>query len=176
MRLRRTALLTIGLAAALAVASVATIAQPPDSGQTHYWPHRTFYIPVNVERINQSETKPTHLQLYSSLNRGQWQAGAKLALNGLQDLGDGKKGFKFTADRDGEYEFSVQYWYASGDSSPKKVDELSSMLAVSIDTTPPVVRIAAGANGVKWEATDDNLDPRNVKLEAKIRLGPRGKR
>ena len=168
MRLRRTALLTIGLAAALAVASVATIAQPPDSGQTHYWPHRTFYIPVNVERINQSETKPTHLQLYSSLNRGQWQAGAKLALNGLQDLGDGKKGFKFTADRDGEYEFSVQYWYASGDSSPKKVDELSSMLAVSIDTTPPVVRIAAGANGVKWEATDDNLDPRNVKLEAKL--------
>ena len=39
-------------------------------------------------------------------------------LNRLEDVGEGKKGFKFTADRDGEYEFSVQFWYASGDSSP----------------------------------------------------------
>ena len=158
-------LLTIGLAALLAVAPNAT---PQESGQPHFWPHRTFSIPVNVDRINQGETKPSHLQLYSSLNRAQWVAGAKLPLNGLQDLGEGKKGFKFTADRDGDFEFSVQYWYASGESSPKKVDELSPMLAVSIDSTPPVVRVAAGANGVRWEATDDNLDPRYVKLEAKL--------
>ncbi len=158
-------LLTIGLAALLAVAPTAT---PQDGGQPHYWPHRTFSIPVNVDRINQGETKPSQLQLYSSLNRGPWQAGAKLPLNGLQDLGEGKKGFKFTADRDGEYEFSVQYWYASGESSPKKVDELSPMLAVSIDSTPPVVRVAAGASGVRWEATDDNLDSRYVRLEAKL--------
>ena len=89
-------LLTIGLAALLAVAPTAT---PQDGGQPHYWPHRTFSIPVNVDRINQGETKPSQLQIYSSLNRGPWQAGAKLPLNGLQDLGEGKKGFKFTADR-----------------------------------------------------------------------------
>lgn len=156
----------MGLAAALAVASAATPQDPAE--KTHYWPHRTFYIPVSVERINQADEKPTHLQLYSALNRGQWQAGAKLPLDGLQDIGDGKKGFKFTADRDGEYEFSVQYWYAGGAASPRKPDELNPMLGVVIDTTPPVVRVSAGGNGVRWQATDDNLDPRAVTLEAKL--------
>jgi hypothetical protein len=167
---RRAALLTIGLAAALAVASIAPMTSlgQQDNAQTYHWPHRTFNIPVNVERINQSESKPSHLQLYSSLNRGKWQAGPKLPVNGLQDIGDGKRGFKFTADRDGEYEFSVQYWYASGDSNPKDVDELRAMLAITIDTTPPVVRVAATGNGVRWEAADDNLDSRSVKLEAKL--------
>ena len=168
MRRQRAALLTIGLAAAVALSALAPTAQPQDAGQTHHWPHRTFYIPVNVERINQAENKPTHLQLYSALNRGQWQAGAKLPVNGLQDLGDSKKGFKFQADRDGEYEFSVQYWYASGESSPRKADELSPMLAVTIDTTPPDVRIAATGNGVQWAARDENLDSRSIKLEAKL--------
>jgi hypothetical protein len=165
---RRTALFCVGLAAIIAVSLVAPTARTQDGAQTRYWHLRTFYIPVNVDRINQGETKPTHLQLYSSLNRGAWQAGDKLPLNGLQDIADGKKGFKFTADRDGEYEFSVQYWYASGDSSPRKVDELSPMLAVTIDTTPPVIRIAAVGNGVRWEAADDNLDPKSIKLEAKL--------
>lgn len=160
-------LLTIGLAAALALAVLAPEARPQEAGQAHHWPHRTFYIPVNVERINQSENKPTHLQLYSSLNRGQWQAGVKLPLNDLHNLGDGKKGFKFQADRDGDYEFSVQYWYGS-DSSPRRVDELSPMLAVVIDTTPPEVKIAANGNGVQWVTRDDNLDSRTIKLEAKM--------
>lgn len=162
---RGAALLAAGLAAVFAVATTAT---PQDPSQTHHWPSRTFYIPVNVDRINQSDPKPTHLQLYSSLNRGPWQAGAKYPLSGLQDLGEGKKGFKFTADRDGEYEFSVQYWYASGEPNPRKPDELNPMLSVVIDTTPPVVRVQAGANGVRWEAADDNLDPRYVTLQAKL--------
>lgn len=164
MRRRRAVLLAVGLAAALVVVSSAT---PQDAAQTHYWPHRTFYIPVNVERINQTDPKPTHLQLHSALNRGRWQAGSKLALDGLQDLGDGKKGFKFEADRDGDYEFSVQYWYGATDSSPRKADELQPMLGVVIDTTPPDVRVVAGANGVRWQANDDNLDPRAVTLQAK---------
>lgn len=162
---RGAALLAAGLAAVLVVVSAAT---PQDPSQTHHWPSRTFYIPVNVDRINRSDPKPSHLQLYSSLNRGPWQAGPKYPVSGLQDLGEGKKGFKFTADRDGEYEFSVQYWYASGEPSPRKPDELNPMLSVVIDTTPPVVRVQAGANGVRWEAADDNLDPRNVTLQAKF--------
>ena len=165
MRRRPDALLTIGFAALL----VAGLAAPRAHAQDAYhWPHRTFSIPVNVERINASDNKPTHLQLYSSLNRGAWKEGAKLPLNGLDDVGNGRKGFKFTADRDGEYEFSVMYHYAGGDTSPRRVDDLSPMLAVVIDTTPPSVRIAATGNGVKWDAQDDNLDARNVKLEAKL--------
>ncbi|HEY3789024.1 MAG TPA: hypothetical protein VGL71_09225 [Urbifossiella sp.] len=165
MQRRRAAVLIVGFAAILAAASVAT---PQDSVQPHYWPRRNFDIPVNVDRINQAETKPSHLQLYSSLNRGKWQAETKLPVSGLQDIGDGKKGFRFTADRDGEFEFSVQLWYPSGESSPKRVEDLTSMLAVSIDTAPPDVRVAASSNGVRWTATDDYLDPNSIKVEARL--------
>ncbi|HXD86166.1 MAG TPA: hypothetical protein VN641_06715 [Urbifossiella sp.] len=166
MQRRGAAVLIVGLAALLAAAPTATA----QNGQAYYWPHRKFDIPVNVDRINKETSRPTHLQLFSSLNRGRWQAGAKLPISGLEDIGNGKKGFQFNADRDGEYEFSVMYWYASGDSSPRSADELGKMLAVTIDTTPPVIRIVAGANGVRWEATDDNLDtgPKAVTLEAKL--------
>ena len=168
MRRRGGLLLAIGMAAVLAAAAPAP---SQDTGaDPYFWPHRTFYIPVNVARLNsQSDGKPpSDLQLYSSLNRGAWQAGPKLAANKLQDLGDGKKGFQFTSDKDGEYEFSVRYWYADGASSPAKVDELQKMLTVTIDTTVPVVRLVAGANGVEWAATDDNLDGRKVELQCKF--------
>ncbi|MFO0806850.1 MAG: hypothetical protein U0791_27405 [Gemmataceae bacterium] len=156
-------------AALLIIACALGFAAPRAAAQDAYhWPHRTFSIPVNVERINQSENKPTHLQLFSSLNRAAWKEGVKLPVNGLDDIGNGRKGFKYTADRDGEYEFSVMYHYAGGDTSPRRTDDLAPMLAVVIDTTPPTVRIAATGNGVKWDAQDDNLDLRNVKLEAKL--------
>jgi hypothetical protein len=162
VRLQPAALLAFGLVAALATGSGASAQEP------YHWPRRNFDIPVNVARLEQAENKPTHLQLYHSLNRGAWKEGPKLPVNGLQDVADGKKGFKYTADRDGEYEFSVQYWYAGGEASPRKVDDLAPMLAVTIDTTPPTVRIAAAGNGVKWEAEDSNLDSRYIILEAKL--------
>ncbi|MDB5313407.1 MAG: hypothetical protein JWO38_7609 [Gemmataceae bacterium] len=166
MRRRGAVLLCAGLTAVLVVASAAT-PQETGGGQPHYWPHRTFYIPVNVDKINQTDPKPSDLQLFYNLSRGSWERGAKLPLTGLQDLGDGKKGFKFSADHDGEYEFSVQYWYADGSTSPRKPDELAPMLGVVIDTTPPVVRIASGPSGVRWEASDANLDPRTITLQCK---------
>lgn len=156
-----------GLAALLAVGSTATAQEGGAGGDQYFWPHRTFFIPVRVDRIVNSDNKPAELQLYSSLNHGPWQAGKKLPLNSLQNLGDGKKGFQFTADKDGDYEFSVQYWYSDGTSSPQKADELRAMINVVIDTTPPTVRIVAGANGVEWTATDENLDPQKISLECK---------
>ncbi len=167
MRRRGAVLLAVGLAAMLGLASAAS-AQDGGAAKQHHWPRRVVYFPVRVDLIEQSDYKPSHLQLYSSFNRGPWQASTKLPLSGLEDLGDGKKGFKFTADRDGEYEFSVQYWYADGSSSPKRADELAPMLSVVIDTTPPVVRLSPLGNGVEWSASDDNLDPRYVTLEAKF--------
>jgi hypothetical protein len=163
-RVRRhpAAILAFALFAAWAAGSGAAAQEP------HHWPRRNFDIPVNLARLEQAENKPTHLQLYSSLNRGAWKEVNKLPVNGLQDLADAKKGFRFTADRDGEYEFSVMYHYAGGDTSPRRVDDLAPMLAVAIDTTPPTVRVAATANGVRWDAADDNLDTRNVVLEAKL--------
>ena len=156
-----------GLAAALVLASVATPQDGPFGGlQPHYWPHRTFGIPVVRKTIDALETKPTHLQLFHSANRGPFQKGAKLPLNGLQPIGDGKSGFLFEAPRDGEYEFAVQFIYADGSVAPKDAQLAAEVRAV-IDTVPPRVQIAALGNGVEWLATDDNLDPQGTVLECK---------
>ena len=168
MRPRAGLVVAVALAALAAAAS--TRAQDPAdrTSRPHYWPHRTFSIPVDVATIEKGATVPTHLQLYYSLARGPWQAGPKLALNALDRLADGKRGFSFTADKDGEYEFSVQYHYRDNSTSPRDAAELAAMLRVVIDTTLPAVRLNVVGNGVEWSATDDNLDPDGVRLQAKF--------
>jgi hypothetical protein len=158
--------LALGWAAALAVGLAS--AQDPAAGLApHYQPNQSIGIPVNLDRIDQLDNKPKELQLYTSAGRRAWQPGPKLPLDRLQDLGDGKKGFLFRADRDGGYEFSVQFHYPDGSASPAKPEELRPMLDVVVDTTPPEVRIRAVGNGVEWAAADDNLDPRYAEVQAK---------
>ncbi|MBX9580997.1 MAG: hypothetical protein K2X87_11870 [Gemmataceae bacterium] len=158
--------LALGLAAALA-AGLAS-AQDPAALAPHYQPNQSVGIPVNLDRINQLDNKPKELQLYTSAGRRAWQAGRKLPIDKLDDLGDGKKGFVFRADRDGPYEFSVQFHFADGSASPADPKELRPMLDVVVDTTPPEVRIRAVGNGVEWAAADDNLDPRFAEVQAKF--------
>ncbi len=156
-----------GLAAALVLASVATPQDGPFGGlQPHYWPHRTFGIPVNTDQIAKLENKPTHLQLYYSASRGPFQKGSKLPVGGMNELNSGKRGFLFEAPRDGDYEFAVQFVYANGEVSPK-TESLAPEVRAVIDTVPPRVQIAALGNGVEWIATDDNLDPQYMTLECK---------
>lgn len=161
---RRGAVLLGACLAAVLAAAPAAVPQdaPADGVPTYYWPHRTFSIPVDVARINRQDQRPTHLQLYSALNRGQWQRAAKLPLDGLKDLGDGKKGFEFNAPQDGEYEFTVQHIFADGSATPKDTD-LGPQLRIVIDSTPPTVRLFATGNGVEWAAADENLDTRDAK-------------
>lgn len=169
-------------AVALAVlAAAATRAQDDRTSRVHHWPHRKFFIPIDPARVEQAAKDkgtpvPTHVQLYYSLARGQWQAGPKRALNALDTNSvDGKKGFDFTADRDGEFEFSVQNHYGDGSTAPARVDELASQLRVTIDSTLPAVRLNVIGNGVEWTATDDNLDPDGVRLQAKFPNWPEWK-
>lgn len=150
----------------LAVLAFSSAARPQDDGLAHYWPHRTVGIPVSVEQINRLPNRPSELQLYYAVNRGAFQKGPRLSLNKLHPLDGGKEGFLFTADRDGDFEFTVQFVYPDGSVSPK-VDELSPQRRVIIDTTPPLVRLYASQSGVEWSASDDNLDPREVSLECK---------
>jgi hypothetical protein len=158
-----------GLAVALALA-VASSARPQDGPfdglQPHYWPHRTFGIPVNADEIAKLANKPTHLQLYFSASRGAFQKGPKLPLNGMNELNGGKRGFLFDAPRDGDYEFAVQFVYADGSVAPK-TEALAPEVRAVIDTTPPRVQAAPVGNGVEWAASDDNLDPRYMTLECK---------
>jgi hypothetical protein len=123
-------------------------------------------IPIDVNRLDELKAKPTHLQLYYSLNRGPFQKGPKLPTDGLKDLANGKKGFQFEAVRDGDYEFAVQYSAADGSVSPR-TEALVPEIRTIIDTVPPRVQLAPLGNGVEWNATDDNLDPRYITLQCK---------
>jgi len=134
--------------------------------QAYYWPHRTVGIPVNVAEIAKLTNKPTDLQLYYAVNSGGFQKGPKLALGNMQSLDGGKKGFLFNAERDGDYEFAVQFLYSDGTANPR-TDELSAQQRIIVDTTVPAVKIYASNNGVEWVATDENMDPRGVTLQCK---------
>jgi len=149
-----------------AVLAFTLAAWPQDDGTAYYWPQRTVGIPVSVEQINRLPNRPSELQLYYAVNRGAFQKGPRLSLSRLHPLDGGKEGFLFTAERDGDFEFTVQFIYPDGSVSPK-TDELSPQRRVVIDTTPPLVRVYPTLTGVEWSASDENLDPREVSLECK---------
>ncbi len=158
-------LIRIGMICAAVLAVVAGRAQS-DGLQPYFWPQRTVGIPVNVEQIARLQPAPTHLQLYYAVNRGTFQKGPRLPVDQLHLLDGGKRGFLFTAERDGDFEFSVQLVYADGSVSPRP-EELSPQQRIIIDTTPPQVRIFASGTSVEWQASDEYLDPRGVQLQCR---------
>ena len=166
----RAGLLAACLASGLAWLCASSAQDPSADGDAHFWPHRKVGMPVDLSRGPQGVDKPAELQLWYSYARGQFQKGPKLAIDRLDSLQGGKKGINFIAERDGEYEFTVQYIYADGTVSPKS-DELRVQQRIVIDTIPPAVRIAARGTGVDWIVTDDNTDPRGISLEVRRAAG-----
>lgn len=158
--------LTIAACLAVGFASLPAVRSQDGGLQPYYWPNRTVGIPVGVDSIAKLSNKPTDLQLYYSVNRGPFQKAMKLPLSNMQELNSGKRGFNFTADRDGDFEFTVQFIYSDGTTSPA-FEDLRPQQRIIIDTTPPVIRIAPIASGVEWSVTDDNLDPRKLALKCR---------
>ena len=117
MRYKHVLITAAFLAAALALTP---LARTQDDGiRPYYWPNRTVGIPVaNVDQLLKLSNRPSEVQLYYSLNRGPLQKGSKLPLNNMQSLDGGKSGFLFTSDRDGDYEFTVQFLLPDGTASP----------------------------------------------------------
>ena len=167
MRGRRTlvliACLTLGWSAASSVAP----AQPADDLKTTYWPRRDFHFPLHPERVKKAASGATELRLFASINRGPFEQVASVGQRELKDIDSGKLGFDFKAPRDGEYEFDVQFVYPDATVSPRP-EQFQAQHRVVIDTVPPSVRVAPVGNGVEWDATDENLDPRSVTLECKF--------
>lgn len=159
-------LLLLAVLGAAAVAVWPGIYAQDDGPPPYYWPHRTVGIPVNVDQLQRLPQPPAYLQLYYAVQRGTFQKGPRLPVNQLQPLDGGKRGFLFTAERDGDFEFTVQFVYADGSTSPR-VEELAPQQRIIIDTTPPVVRILALPDGVEWQATDEHLDPRGIQLQCR---------
>ncbi len=167
MRTKHALMIVACLAAGL---MLAPMARPQDGGiQPYYWPLRTVGIPVNLDRINKEGNKPSELQLYYSYNHGQLQKGPRLAVNHLQTIDAGKNGFLFNSERDGDYEFAVQWIFADGTTSPS-TDQLTGrgpQYRIIVDTTPPVIRLNPISSGVEWVVTDDNLDPHKIVLKCR---------
>ena len=149
--------------------------QPPAPGDLPlYHRHlRVLEIPVDVSRIEQLTPKPSELQLFYRVPAGRWQSGPKSALNALPAVSDGKRGFRYTAPDDGEYQFRVQFIYPDGSVSPREVD-MTPDIRVMIDTAPPQVQVRVNGKAVEWVASDLNLT-QTVTLQCKWAKDAKGK-
>ncbi len=150
---RQGAILLAVCLAALAVARPAT-SQPSGELQLYHIPIRTVDIPVDVSRIEKLSNKPTELQLFARPANGRWAASGRYGLNSLPAITDGKRGFRFTAPEDGEYEFRVQFIYA--DSVNPRESDLTPELRMMVDTTPPAIEVNVSGKSVAWIASDAN--------------------
>jgi hypothetical protein len=166
VRIQHVLLTAMWLLASLALAYEVRAQVPDDGLQPYYWPNRTIGIPVDVDRLSKLPNRPSELQLFYSLNHGPFQKGTKLSLTNMQLLDGGKRGFLFNSERDGDFEFTVQFLFSDGSSSPR-TEELTPQQRIVVDTTPPVIRITAFNNGVEWNVSDDNLNPRGITLKCK---------
>lgn len=161
---RRAAVL---LATGLLVAACGVV-PAQDGGPTRYYlPHRSLGIPVDLSRLRPTDARPTEAQLYVAYGRGQLKAGPRLAIDALQDIGGGQKGFVYPVEKDGGYEVGLQLFYADGSASPATAAEVKPQYDLVVDTTAPDIRIEATATGVEWAAADDNLDPNFAELQCK---------
>lgn len=147
--------------------AVALTVQAQDTARTHYWPRRNFDFPIDPDQLNRLDEKPSELALFASYRGGAFREVGRYEPSRLPKVNGGRTGFPFEAEKDGEYEFAVQFIYPGGRVSPR-ADEMNGERRVVIDTLPPTVRINAAGNGVEWVADDDNLDPRTVALECKF--------
>lgn len=155
------------LVASLALGLAAFAAEAQDGPRTHYWPRRNLDFPVDPDQLSRLPDKPSELALFVSYNHSPFRQVAKYEPSRLPKVNGGRNGFPFEADRDGEYEFCVQFIYSDGRVNPRP-DEMIGERRVVIDSTPPKIEIRAAGNGVEWNVEDENLDSQTITLECKF--------
>jgi len=137
-----------------------------------YWPLAKISFPVDVEKLNNQDPKPTKLRFYAAPARGRFELIAERGISELDELVDlnnkqTKRGFNYVARGDGPEEFALQFVYANGDTVPA-TGNLAAQYKIVFDTRPPLVRISTPtATGVRWTIDDENLVADSVKLEVK---------
>jgi hypothetical protein len=124
---------------------------------------RAFRIPFSA---GSSEPTLKQLQLFFSLDQGKtWQPAAVVAPR--------EAAFRFAAERDGYYWFTVQTTDAQGRLFPPALEGAAPSLKVVVDTKPPDVSVnplppRGNEIGVAWVVRDENLDlalPDALRLE-----------
>ncbi len=123
------------------------------SGGVVFSRYRQFRIPFNA---GAGTARLKQLHLYLSTDQGRsWQSSATAP----PDQGH----FRFTADRDGYFWFTVQTQDQEGRLYPLTLEGAVPSLKVVIDTQPPTLTLQPLAPrnaevGVSWDIRDDNLD------------------
>ncbi len=134
-----------------------------------YSRHAAFQIPFQA---GADRNRLRQLQLFVSTDQGRsWQASAIASPS--------HQSFRFTADRDGLYWFTVQTLDLEGRYYPPSLEGARPSLKVFVDTHPPVVTLRAlpprGREiGVAWDIADDSFDPAvpgAVRLEYRLAGG-----
>ena len=131
---------------------------------------RNIFFPIPIERMMETNPKPTKVRLWAAAPGQKWKLAADKSPENLDSNGsDGKRGFFFTASEDGEYEFASQRVFADGTESPRET-ALRAEFRVIFDTKPPVVQAAlVGTSAIEWDVRDEFLDPDGVAIEARFK-------
>jgi hypothetical protein len=151
---------------------VALLGSLTSAQEPKYWPLAKISFPVDVEKLNNQDPKPTKLRFYAAPSRGQFQLIAERSISELDELVDlnnktSRRGFNYVARGDGLEEFALQFVYPNGDTVPA-TGNLAAQYRIVFDTRPPLVRISTPtATGVRWTIDDENLVSDSIKLEVK---------
>lgn len=123
-----------------------------DPARILYSKSRAFRIPYTA---GANEANLKQLQLFYSLDQGKsWQPAAVVAPR--------EGAFRFAAERDGLYWFTVQTTDLQNRLFPPSLDGADTRLKVIVDTQPPTVTLdplppRGGEVGVAWTVRDENL-------------------
>ena len=157
-----------------AVAIAILVAAVPAAGQDAaprpiFWPLRQIDFPVPVADLQREAKKPTKLRFYVARDGSRFDLVSEKPADQLPVISASRnqRGFSYTTERDGVYDFAVQFVYADGSTEPREAN-LAPEWRVTFDTRPPVLTVRqAEATRLEWEATDEHLGPNPVTLETR---------
>lgn len=127
-------------------------------GDVRHWPLREINFPIPLDRLNNQAQRPTKLRFFVN-DRSGWKKVDERTPNELEliDVEKQRRGFRYTSQVDGAYDFALQLEYADGTVQPREAD-LSPQYRIVFDTRPPLVRVARkGQSTIEWDVTDEYL-------------------
>lgn len=149
------------MALALGLLMGANADHPSASAEPVFTNKGRFRIPYQLDADEIRRLGASEIQLHVSTDNGRtWKH-----VDSVPPV-EGK--FTFDATRDGEYSFAVRTVDRRGDVHP--AGPLTASLQVTVDATAPLLAIEVeqsdvGRVQVRWDASDEHLDPQSLTLE-----------
>lgn len=125
-----------------------------------YSHHRSFRVPLAVPE--QDRVKIAAVRLYVSTNLGaSWEQ--------YDEVAPHVESVVFRAERDAEHWLNIALVDVDGKQTPSDMSAVDPGLKIIVDRIPPKLTIKPvksnqGHRGLKWEATDDHLNPASLRV------------